>query len=250
MTYDFSPVTQELLLQFADLLGSTHVVTQPTRLDRNSRDAYWYSPVLKKQLDDKVADVIVQPETAEQLVEIISLCVDARVPIVPQGAGTGNYGQSVPIYGGVLINTRRMNKILELTPKLARVEAGVILHTIEMAAREIGAELRFFPSTLPTSTAAGFMAGGSAGPGSMNWGNLWTPGNIRSVMIVTIEESPQSITITDPEEMQAIIHNCGLTAFITEVTFALAPHTPWQQYVVAFDGFETAARCGEGSGKR
>ena len=45
--------------------------------------------------------------------------------------------------------------------------------------------------------------------------------------------------------MQAIIHNCGLTAIITEVTFALAPHQPWQQVVLAFDSFEAALAAGE-----
>ncbi len=240
-----SKINSSFLAQLGAVVGEKYVITHPTRLDRNSRDTYWYSPILKKQLDGKVADVIVQPKSADELTQIIALCVRERVPIVPRGAGTGNYGQSVPIHGGVLISTKRMNQILELTPELARLEAGVILLNVETAAREIGAELRFFPSTLPTSTAAGFMAGGSAGPGSMNWGNLWTPGNILQVTIITIEEEPQTIKISDPAEMQAVIHNCGLTAFISEVTFALAPAEPWQQYVLAHPHFEDALRFGE-----
>lgn len=239
------PLSAEFLARLTAIVGAENMITAGSRLKRNSQDAYWYSPVLKKQLADKSADVIVEPKTQDQLVQIIQATVHEQIPIVPRGAGTGNYGQSVPIHGGVLISTKRLNRIIELSPDYAKVEAGVILLDIETAARKIGSELRFFPSTLPTSTAAGFLAGGSAGPGSMNWGNVWTPGNILEVKIVTIESEPKTITLTDPAGMQAVIHNCGLTAIITEVTYALAPGQQWQQYVLAFDTFDGALAAGE-----
>ena len=97
------------------------------------------------------------------------------------------------MHGGVILRTRRMNRILELTPEYAKVEAGAMLNRIEQEARQIGAELRFFPSTLTTSTAAGFLAGGSGGIGSITWGNLWDEGNVLSATVLTIEEEPQPI---------------------------------------------------------
>lgn len=234
----------QLLQELAHIVGEKRLITKGSRLKRNSQDAYWYSPILKAQLEDKSADLIAQPSTVDELVATIAACVKAGVPITPRGAGTGNYGQSIPIHGGVTISTRSMGNILELTADYARVEAGTILLNIEREARKIGAELRFFPSTLPTSTAAGFLAGGSAGAGSIKWGNVWDTGNILGATVVTIEAEPQIITITDPQELQGIIHNCGLSAFIADLTFALAPAQPWQQYVVAFDTFEDALRCG------
>ena len=238
-------ISEALQQTLSNIVGENQLITGGARLKRNSQDAYWYSPILKTQLGEKSADIIVQPSNVEQLIATIAACVKAGVPITPRGAGTGNYGQSIPLHGGVLISTRNLTNMIELTPAYAHVEAGTILLSIERAAREIGSELRFFPSTLPTSTAAGFLAGGSAGPGSINWGNVWTAGNILAVKIVTIEAEPKLITVTDSAEMQAIIHNCGLTAIITEVTFALAPHQPWQQYVLAFDTFEAALDAGE-----
>ncbi len=238
-------VSQEFIGDLRAIVGDKFVIDRGSRLDRNSRDAFWYSPILKPQLEEKKADVIVQPQTIDQLVQIIAKTVKARVPITPRGAGTGNYGQSVPIHGGVLISTKEMNNIVELTPEFARVEAGVILYSIETEARKIGAELRFFPSTLPTATAAGFVAGGSAGIGSIKWGNVWDAGNILNATVVTIEETPQIITLSDPIALQGIIHNCGLSAIIADLTFALAPASPWQQYVAAFDSFDDALRCAE-----
>ena len=105
--------------------------------------------------------------------------------------------------------------------------------------------MRFFPSTLLTATAGGFLAGGSAGVGSITWGNLWDAGNILSATVVTIEEQPQVLTLSDPQALLSVIHNCGLTAMIADLTFALAPSQPWQQYVVAFDEFEGALRFGQ-----
>lgn len=239
-----STISETLRQELVDIVGEKQLITHGARLERNSRDAYWYSPILKEQLGEKTADIIVQPTTTKQLAAVIAACVKANVPITPRGAGTGNYGQSIPIHGGVLISTRNMDRILEITADYAHVEAGTILLTIERAARERGAELRFFPSTLPTSTAAGFIAGGSAGAGSIKWGNVWDKGNLLAATVVTIEAEPQVLTLTDHETLLGVIHNCGLSAFIADVTFALAPAQTWQQYVVAFDSFTDALRCG------
>ncbi len=239
---NFSPSIQQALTA---IVGAEHVVTEIGQLEHGSRDCYWYSPVLKPLLDDKVADVIVRPGTVAELQAVIALAVRERIPITLRGAATGNYGQGVPLFGGILISTKRLDRIIELTRDYARVEAGVILHTIEQQARKIGAELRFFPSTLLTATAGGFLAGGSGGVGSVTWGTLWDEGNVLGATVVTIEENPQTLTITDATEMLGVIHNCGLSCVIVDLTFALAPAQPWAQYVVAFDSFDAALRCGE-----
>ncbi|MBI3960352.1 MAG: FAD-binding oxidoreductase [Chloroflexi bacterium] len=227
------------------IVGPEQLVTAPARLQHDSRDYYWFSPVLKPLLDDKAAELIVRPQSVEQLVAVVAAAAAERVPITPQGAATGNYGQGIPMRGGLILSTRHLTRIVELTPAAARVEAGVILKTIENEARAIGAELRFFPSTLLTATAGGFLAGGSGGIGSVTWGTLWDPGNVLGVIVVTVEERPRLLTISDPQEMQGVIHNCGLTCIIADLTLALAPAQPWQQYVVAFDSFESGLRFGE-----
>ena len=238
-------ISTETLQALAAVVGADHVITDAAQLENNSRDCYWYSPVLKPQLDGKVGEVIVRPGTVDELVATIAIAVRAQLPITMRGAATGNYGQSVPLRGGVVLNTRRLDKILTLTPEIARVETGVVLNTIEHEARKIGAELRFYPSTLLTATAGGFLAGGSGGVGSVTWGTLWDDDNVRSATIVTIEETPRILTITDPEELQGVIHNCGLSCVIADLTFALAPAQPWAQYVVSFDTFDAGLRCGE-----
>lgn len=239
------PNVSTLLPKLTAIVGAEHVTNDERQLRHGSRDCYWFSPVLKPQLDDKIADVIVRPGSVDELRRVIALAVREGIPVTLRGAGTGNYGQGVPMHGGILLSTKRLDRILELTPEYARVEAGVILNTIEHEARKVSAELRFFPSTLLTATAGGFLAGGSGGVGSVTWGTLWDEGNVLGVTVVTVEPEPRTLTLTDPQAMQGVIHNCGLTCIIVDLTLALAPAKPWSQSVVAFDDFESALRFGE-----
>ena len=62
-----------------------------------------------------------------------------------RGAGTGNYGQCVPLHGGVILDMTRMQGIPWVKPGVARVEAGVKLAALDQKAREIGWELRIAP---------------------------------------------------------------------------------------------------------
>lgn len=238
-------MNKTIVHQLQSIVGPDQVVTKANVLKKNSGDFYWFSPVLKPQLDDKVAQVIVRPQSVDQLIEIIALAVKERIPLTPRGAGTGNYGQGIPLQGGILLNLKELDQIIKLTADYAQVQAGIILNSIEQEARKVGGELRFFPSTLLTATAGGFLAGGSGGIGSVTWGTLWDPGNVLGATIITAEEKPQILSCSDPDELQGIIHNCGLTCFIADLTLALAPAKIWQQYVVAFPDFETALRFGE-----
>ncbi len=238
-------LSQSFLSDLRAIVGDEHAVDDAKVLQNGSRDCYWFSPVLKPLLDDKAADVIVRPGTVDELKQVVARTVRERVPLTLRGAGTGNYGQGIPLHGGVLVSTKRLNRIIELTPESARVEAGVVLNAIEQEAREIGAELRFYPSTLLTATAGGFLAGGAGGIGSITWGMLWDEGNVLAATAMTIEEAPRLITATTMDAMQGIIHNCGVTCIIVDLTLALAPAQPWQQYVAAFADFDAALRFGE-----
>ncbi|MEZ4861884.1 MAG: FAD-binding oxidoreductase [Caldilineaceae bacterium] len=224
------------------IVGAEYVVTGAAACRQGSGDCYWYSPVLKPLLENKAADVIVHPGTVDELIAVVALAARERVPLILRGAGTGNYGQGVPMQGGILLNTKRLDRILELTPAAAKVETGILLKTVEQQARAIGAELRFFPSTLLTATAGGFLAGGSGGVGSITWGTLWDPGNVLGATVVTVEAQPQVIQVSDYQALQGVIHNCGLTCVIVDLTLALAPAQPWEQYALAFADIEAALR--------
>ncbi|MFV8816288.1 FAD-binding oxidoreductase [Haliea sp. E17] len=234
----------EFISSAAAIVGESFLELNPRALRSGSRDCFHFSPVLTPLLDDCQAEAIAYPATEAELRALLALSVEHSVPVTPRGGGTGNYGQGVPLQGGLMINTRRFNRIISLDADAARVEAGVNLWTIEQQAAEHGAELRMFPSTIGTSSAAGFITGGSGGIGSITWGMLRDLDNVRQVSILTCEAEPRRIELRGPEQLRDVLHNCGLTAFVTEVTFALAPRQDWHQYIFACEDFDTAMRAG------
>ena len=227
------------------IAGPDAVISDPKLLGPRSQDHYFFSPVLSPILDGRAADVIVRPGSLAQLSEIITLAVRRNVPITPRGAGTGNYGQGVPMQGGILLDLTGLKQILECTPGQMRVQAGVKLLDMEKHARTLGAELRYYPSTLMTATAGGFLAGGAGGIGSISWGMMWDAGNVPAATVMTIEARPRTLTLRSAAEMQGVIHNCGLTAIIIDATFALAPAQPWEQHAAVFADLEDALRFAE-----
>ncbi|MEM6707591.1 MAG: FAD-binding oxidoreductase [Pseudomonadota bacterium] len=244
----FGTVTPAVVAALQSIVGEEAVLTEERQVRSGSKDSYHFSPVLIPQLDGQMADVIVRPQTQAQLRDIIALAVRERIPLTPRGAGTGNYGQGVPLFGGILVSTQHLNRLVHINADEACVEAGYILYDIEKAAEEHGAELRCFPSTVPTSHTGGFITGGSGGVGSITWGMLREADNVRALRILTIEEEPQDLLITG-EDLPNVMHNCGLTAFVTEVTLGLAPKVAWQQYVLAFDTLRDALAAAEALGR-
>uniref|UniRef100_UPI0018EE27A0 FAD-binding oxidoreductase n=1 Tax=Bosea sp. ASV33 TaxID=2795106 RepID=UPI0018EE27A0 len=76
----------------------------PALVKQKSRDFFWYSPILKRQLDHVVADIIVSPTSEAEVVQVLAACHELGIPVTPRGTGTGNYGQAMPLSGGVLLD--------------------------------------------------------------------------------------------------------------------------------------------------
>ena len=82
----------------------SRVIINPQIVEQLSRDFYWYSPVLRKQLDGKLGEVVVQPLSAVEIQKLLRYCHANNLAVTARGAGTGNYGQAVPLEGGVVFD--------------------------------------------------------------------------------------------------------------------------------------------------
>ncbi len=213
-------------------------------VQQKSRDFYWYSPVLKRQLEHVSGDLVVSPKSEAEVVRILAACFAHRVPVTPRGTGTGNYGQAMPLSGGVVLNLADMNEIVAISPGRVVCRPGAILADIDRATRAHSAqELRLHPSTYNTASIGGFIAGGSGGVGSINFGGLRDFGNIIRLRVVTMEAEPRVLELTG-EDLHKVTHAYGTNGIITEVEMPLTAAYDWVDVLVGFDSFMGAARYG------
>jgi FAD/FMN-containing dehydrogenase len=215
-------------------------ITTPAIVERLSKDFYWYSPVLKPQLEDKRAEAVVQPIDVEEIRNILRFCYEHGIPVTPRGAGTGNYGQAIPLHGGLVLDLSRMVRIETITADgIAVCEPGVRLGVLENEARTQGWELRCYPSTVVKASVGGFLGGGSGGIGSVTHGGLRDFGTVRALEVVTMEAEPR-VQLHEGDEVHHILHAWGTNGIITRIWLALTPAVEWSQCAVAFDDFASA----------
>jgi len=211
---------------------------------QKSRDFYWYSPVLKRQLDHVTGDIVVSPRNEDELIRVLKACYRHDVPVTPRGTGTGNYGQAMPLSGGVVLSLADMNDIGEIAPGKVTCGPGVICADLDKATRaHSNQEMRMHPSTYHTATVGGFIAGGSGGVGSISWGGLRDFGNIIRLRVVTMEEDPRVLDLSG-EDLHKVTHAYGTNGIITEIELPLAPAYDWVDLIAVFDSFDAAARYG------
>jgi FAD/FMN-containing dehydrogenase len=225
-------------------LNGIEVIRDPGQVAKLSKDYYTYSPILVPLLADKVGDLVVRPATEAEVLQVAKVCVKHRVPLTVRGAGTGNYGQCVPLQGGVILDLTKMHAIKWIRPGLACVEPGAKLAAIDKQTRETGWEIRMAPSTYRTATIGGFIAGGSGGIGSVTYGQLRDRGNLNAVRVVTMEDEPRVIQLRG-DEVQQVNHAYGTNGIITELEIPLGAAYAWAELIVTFSDFMTAARFGQ-----
>ncbi len=218
------------------------VSTEPAARRAASADFSHLSPILPGRLPDHPADLVCYPSTVDELVAAVRLAVRHRVPVTPRGQGTGNYGQAVPLAGGLVIDLSRLDRVLAISAGLARVEAGATFVAIEAAARRTGQELAMMPTTVG-STIGGFLAGGAGGIGSIQHGWLWD-GFVTSLDVIPAASTPAVETVTGAA-CAPFLHAYGVTGVIAGATVRLAPARDWVALLAAADDHATAVRAGQ-----
>ena len=232
-----------LVAELSQLVADpARVLTAPAVLDRLSHDFYWYSPILRPQLAPKVAEVVVQPTTVDEILAVLRFALRHGVPVTTRGAGTGNYGQCVPLEGGILLDLSLMDRLEEITPQgVAVCQPGLRLGVLETEARKQGWELRMYPSTLAKASVGGFLAGGSGGIGSVAHGGLRDFDNVQAFEVVTMEDEPR-VVLHEGAAVHEILHAWGTNGIITRVWLPLSTAREWTQFTAAFPTYEHAFR--------
>jgi FAD/FMN-containing dehydrogenase len=211
-------------------------------LRRKSRDmTAAFSPIMRAEAREKLAELIVQPRDKSDALRIAAAAARHRIAVLPRGAGTANWGQGIPLGGGIILDMTTMNRVLSVRDRRLRAEPGIIMEQADRITQEDGLEMRMHPSTRRTATLGGYVAGGHVGIGSCTWGILRDIGNVVGVEVVSVEEAPKIVELRGTE-VNRVHHAYGTNGIITEIEMPLAPAYRWREAIVDFADFMQASR--------
>ena len=117
-------------------------------------------------------DVVVYPESTEEVAAVLAYAHDARVPVVPFGAGTSLEGHVIPLSGGISLDLSRLNRIVAVRPEdlTATVQAGVTRLQLEAA---LGPQGLWFPvDPGADATLGGMAATNASGTTTVRYGGM------------------------------------------------------------------------------
>jgi FAD/FMN-containing dehydrogenase len=228
---------EALAAELRDLIGEKNVTLEIAARERASVDGARMSPVIAEQLPLGFADLVAYPESAEQIATVVGAAVRHGVPITPRGKGTGNYGQGIPMSGGLVLDMTRARAITEVGDGFLTAEAGTTMVMVETTANKAGQQVLMYPSTAQ-STLGGFLSGGSGGTGSIAHGMLHQ-GFVLALDVVHAVPDAQLVHV-EGVEAEPYIHNYGTAGIIARATVKLEPLQDWRGFYASFDTFEQA----------
>jgi FAD binding domain len=233
------PSVAELIARVTADLGPGIMSTDLARRSRASTDWAHMSPILRAKLPAGLADVVATPRAADQIPVLLRHAYELEVPVTPRGTGLGNYGQAIPLRGGMVLDLSQCRRIVAITDGAVTAEAGPRMRDIDKAVRRTGQELTIFPST-KGSTLGGFLAGGSGGTGSLIHGTN-ADGFVRALEIAACDGSG-TLRRVEGAATLPYIHAYGTTGIIARATVRLAPAHDWAGLFTAWDTYEQATR--------
>jgi len=222
-------------------IDGIRIYDDPKQVELRSRDYFWYSPILTEDIGHYLGDLVVIPKDQDEVRRVAAAAAKLRIPITVRGGGTGNYGQCVPLEGGVILDMTKIDRIIAIEPGKVRVEGGARISRLDDAVRETGQELLMYPSTRRIATIGGFFSGGSGGIGSLRHGMLRDDGNVYSVKVLTVEPEPKIIELTG-RDIHKVQHAYGTNGIILELEIGLTKATEWVHTAALFDSYEATLK--------
>lgn len=222
----------------AAAVGSDHVHHDLEARRAASADYSWLSPILRDDLAGSLADVVARPGSAAEVARVLEVAFAHGIAVTPRGRGTGNYGQAVPLAGGIVVDLSRLDRVLAVGDGWITAEAGATFVDLEAAARRHGQELAMFPSTT-RSTLGGFLCGGAGGTGSVAHGFIWD-GYVHALEVAGCLGDVALRWTAGTEEVAPYLHAFGTTGVVTAAAVRLVPARPWTALLASFAVWEDA----------
>lgn len=217
----FQPISSQDIVYFESILGAR------CKSDLATREAYNHDHTEDLKYTPQV---VLFPENAQEVSSILSYCNQNNIPVTPAGARTGLSGGCLPIYGGVLLSSERLNRILEIDEKNAQVitEPGVITEALQEAVKAKGLFYPPDPASKGSCFIGGNIAENSGGPKAVKYGV--TKDYVLNLEVVladgTIMWTGANVlkNATGYNLTQLVVGSEGTLVFVTKIVLKLIPH--------------------------
>jgi alkyldihydroxyacetonephosphate synthase len=218
---------EDTVRELEGIVGVDHVSRRDTDLLTYSVDSYWMPQMwLDRGGRTPTPDAVVHPGTTEEVAEVLRLANRKRLPVTPWGGGSGTQGGALPIYGGIMLDTKRMNRILDINERSFTVtaQAGVNGGQLEWALNDRGLTLPHYPASANCATLGGYLAPRGSGTISTKYGKAEDLVMNMEVVIGdgTIIRTPVVPNhASGPDFMRLFLGSEGTFGVITEATMQI-----------------------------
>lgn len=178
----------------------------------------------------------------------VRMCYENEIPLVMRGEGTGYTAGAYNFGSGLVLDTTRMNRVLEVDASKGTmtVQSGISIADAREVAHSVGWDLRQYPPSAVVSKAAtvgGFLQTSEYGVGSLRYGRTSDFGNIVDMGVIPVTENATRISldgVQDRKEILGCVRTLGTSAVVSEITLTLSPSQYWVDVGVTFESFNTA----------
>lgn len=161
---NYNKATSITYTELEKICGKGNVSSDKEQLEKYGQD----------ETEDLIylAEIVVKPQTTDQVSAIAKLCSTHKIPLTTRGAGTGLSGAALPVYGGVLLSMEKFNKILNIDERnlQATVEPGVINYIFQEEVKKLGLFYPPDPASWGSCSLGGNIAHSSGGPKAVKYG--------------------------------------------------------------------------------
>ncbi len=213
--------------ELEDVVGKEYVSTRSSDKIAYSVDYFW----IPRMCADKgytlpKADFIVRPGTAEEISKVLIIANYYKIPVYTWGGGSGSQGGALAMAGGIILDTKRLNKVLAFSEEsmTVTVETGAILRTLEDYVNEKGYSLMNYPSCMNCCTVGGALAHRGIGVLSNKYGKIDDMCLNMEIVLPNgdiIDTLPVPKHAAGPDLNQIFIGSEGTLGIMTKATFKI-----------------------------
>ena len=231
MTAASNEALEEAQRRVADLrsrLSDIPTDDGPEILAELSLDTYWKAKALAAGGRPLLADAVIRPRNASEVARTLAVAADIGVPVVPRAGGSGSQGGAIPDHGGIILDTRSLDQIVELDEhsQTVRVQAGVPGLELEEWLNARGFTFPHFPASVHLARVGGYLAAKGSGVLSTKYGKIEDLVMSIEVALASgdlIRTLPVPRHAMGPDLNQIFIGSEGTLGVITEATLIVHP---------------------------